>query len=113
MKLARMSSACRVMPAISPTTCYPKQSKRRRVTSTSSLLVPALASSKPLGSITEKNFEDIFNVNLRRNLFTVQKAMLAHEGRRVNHSKYSIAGVEGFPGTTSTAPAKGAILSFA
>ena len=62
--------------------------------------------SKPLGSITEKNFEDIFNVNLRGTLFTVQKAMLLMKDGGSIILNSSIAGVEGFPGTTSTAPAK-------
>ena len=31
--------------------------------------------SKPLGSITEKGFDDTFNVNVRGTLFTVQKAL--------------------------------------
>ena len=43
--------------------------------------------SKPLGSITEKGFDDTFNVNVRGTLFTVLKGSAAYEGRRVNHSK--------------------------
>ena len=31
--------------------------------------------SKPLGSITEKGFDDTFNVNVRGTLFTAQKAL--------------------------------------
>ena len=31
--------------------------------------------NKPLGSITEKGFDDTFNVNVRGTLFTVQKAL--------------------------------------
>ncbi len=31
--------------------------------------------SKPFGSITEKSFDDTFNVNVRGTLFTVQKAI--------------------------------------
>ena len=42
--------------------------------------------SKPLGSITEKGFDDTFNVNVRGTLFTVQKATATYEGRWVNHS---------------------------
>ena len=41
--------------------------------------------SKPLGSITEKGFDDTFNVNVRGTLFTVLKGSAAYEGRRVNH----------------------------
>jgi NAD(P)-dependent dehydrogenase (short-subunit alcohol dehydrogenase family) len=43
--------------------------------------------SKPLGSITQKGFDDTFNVNVRGTLFTVQKGFTTHDGRRVNHSE--------------------------
>jgi NAD(P)-dependent dehydrogenase (short-subunit alcohol dehydrogenase family) len=43
--------------------------------------------SKPLGSITEKGFDDTFNVNVRGTLFTVQKGSAAYEGLGVNHSE--------------------------
>ena len=54
--------------------------------------------SKPLGSITEKGFDDTFNVNVRGTLFTVQKALpfMKDGGSIILNS--SIAGVKGFPG---------------
>ena len=54
---------------------------------------------KPLGSITEKGFDDTFNVNVRGTLFTVQKALpLMKDGGSIILNS-SIAGVKGFPGT--------------
>jgi NAD(P)-dependent dehydrogenase (short-subunit alcohol dehydrogenase family) len=62
--------------------------------------------NNPLGSITEKGFDDTFNVNVRGTLFTVQKALpLMKDGGSIILNS-SIAGVKGFPGTTVTAPAK-------
>ena len=114
-KSARMSLAFRAMPAISPTSIgCSRQSKRRRAISTSSLLAPVLASlSNPLGSITEKGFDDTFNVNVRGTLFTVQKALpLMNDGGSIILNS-SIAGVKGFPGTTVYSASKAAVRSFA
>ena len=59
--------------------------------------------SKPLGSITEKGFDDTFNVNIRGVLFTVQNALpLMRDGRSIILNS-SIVGAKGFLGTTSTA----------
>ena len=41
--------------------------------------------SKPLGSITEKGFNDAFNVNVHGTLFTVQKAMPLIKDSEINH----------------------------
>ena len=69
--------------------------------------------SKPLGSITEKGFDDTFNVNVRGTLFTVQKALpLMKDGGSIILNS-SIAGVKGFPGTTVYSASKAAIRSFA
>ena len=69
--------------------------------------------SKPLGSITEKGFDDTFNVNVRGTLFTVQKAMpLMRDGGSIILNS-SIDGVKGFPGTTVYSASKAAIRSFA
>ena len=69
--------------------------------------------SKPLGSITEKGFDDTFNVNVRGTLFTVQKALpfMKDGGSIILNS--SIAGVKGFPGATVYSASKAAIRSFA
>ena len=70
--------------------------------------------SNPLGSITEKGFDDTFNVNVRGTLFTVQKALpLMNDGRGSIILNSSIAGVKGFPGTTVYSASKAAVRSFA
>ena len=43
--------------------------------------------NNPLGSITEKGFDDTFNVNVRGTLFTVQKALPLMNDGGVNHSE--------------------------
>ena len=69
--------------------------------------------SKPLGSITENSFDDIFNVNVRGTLFTVQKALpLMKDGGSIILNS-SIVGVKGFPGTTVYSASKAAYSSFA
>jgi NAD(P)-dependent dehydrogenase (short-subunit alcohol dehydrogenase family) len=69
--------------------------------------------NKPLGSITEKGFDDTFNVNVRGTLFTVQKALpLMKDGGSIILNS-SIAGVKGFPGTTVYSASKAAVRSFA
>ena len=69
--------------------------------------------SKPLGSITEKGFDDTFKVNVRGTLFTVQKALpLIKDGGSIILNS-SIAGVKGFPGTTVYSASKAAVRSFA
>jgi NAD(P)-dependent dehydrogenase (short-subunit alcohol dehydrogenase family) len=69
--------------------------------------------SKPLGSITEKSFDDTFNVNVRGTLFTVQKALpLMEDGGSIILNS-SIAGVKGFPGTTAYSASKAKVRSFA
>jgi NAD(P)-dependent dehydrogenase (short-subunit alcohol dehydrogenase family) len=68
---------------------------------------------KPLGSITEKGFDDTFNVNVRGTLFTVQKALpLMKDGGSIILNS-SIAGVKGFPGTSVYSASKAAVRSFA
>ena len=69
--------------------------------------------NNPLGSITEKGFDDTFNVNVRGTLFTVQKALpLMKDGGSIILNS-SIAGVKGFPGTTVYSASKAAVRSFA
>ena len=68
---------------------------------------------KPLGSITEKGFDDTFNVNVRGTLFTVQKALpLMKDGGSIILNS-SNAGVKGFPGTSVYSASKAAVRSFA
>jgi len=69
--------------------------------------------NNPLGSITEKGFNDTFNVNVRGTLFTVQKALpfMKDGGSIILNS--SIAGVKGFPGTTVYSASKAAVRAFA
>ncbi len=69
--------------------------------------------NNPLGSITEKGFDDTFNVNVRGTLFTVQKALpLMKDGGSIILNS-SIAGVKGFPGTTVYSASKAAVRTFA
>ena len=69
--------------------------------------------NNPLGSITEKGFDDTFNVNVRGTLFTVQKALpLMDDGGSIILNS-SIAGVKGFPGTTVYSASKAAVRAFA
>ena len=69
--------------------------------------------NNPLGSITEKGFDDTFNVNVRGTLFTVQKALpLMKDGGSIILNS-SIAGAKGFPGTTVYSASKAAVRSFA
>ena len=69
--------------------------------------------SSPLGSITDKSFDDTFDVNVRGTLFTVQKALpLIKDGGSIILNG-STAGVKGFPGTTVYSASKAAVRSFA
>jgi NAD(P)-dependent dehydrogenase (short-subunit alcohol dehydrogenase family) len=68
---------------------------------------------KPLGTITEKGFDDTFNVNVRGTLFTVQKAMpLFRDGGSIILNS-SIANSQGLPGASVYAASKAAVRSFA
>lgn len=69
--------------------------------------------NNPLGSITEKGFDDTFNVNVRGTFFTVQKALpLMKDGGSIILNS-STAGVKGFPGTSVYSASKAAVRSFA
>jgi NAD(P)-dependent dehydrogenase (short-subunit alcohol dehydrogenase family) len=69
--------------------------------------------SIPLGAITEANFDNTFNVNVRGTLFTVQKALpLLRNGGSIIMTG-SIAGTKGFPGLSVYSASKAAIRSFA
>jgi NAD(P)-dependent dehydrogenase (short-subunit alcohol dehydrogenase family) len=67
----------------------------------------------PLGSITEENFDNTFNVNVRGTLFTVQKALpLMRDGGSIIMTG-SIASVKGFEGFSVYNASKAAVRSFA
>lgn len=67
----------------------------------------------PLGSVTEANFDQTFNVNVRGTLFTVQKALpLMRDGGSIIMTG-SIASVKGFEGLSVYNASKAAIRSFA
>src|SRR5437660_3640398 len=66
-----------------------------------------------LGAITEANFDNTFNVNVRGTLFTVQKTLpLMRDGGSIIMTG-SIASVKGFPGMSVYNASKAAIRSFA
>jgi NAD(P)-dependent dehydrogenase (short-subunit alcohol dehydrogenase family) len=67
----------------------------------------------PLGSITEANFDQTFNVNVKGTLFTVQKALpLMRDGGSIIMTG-SIASIKGFEGFSVYNASKAAIRSFA
>jgi NAD(P)-dependent dehydrogenase (short-subunit alcohol dehydrogenase family) len=69
--------------------------------------------SAPLGSITESQFDKIFNVNVRGLLFTVQKALpLFQDGGSIILSS-SVGGSKGTPALSLYNASKAAIRSFA
>jgi len=68
---------------------------------------------KPLGTVTEKGFDDTFGVNVRGTLFTVQKALpLLAEGASIILTT-SIANESGMPGASVYGASKAAVRSFA
>ena len=67
----------------------------------------------PLGSITEANFDQTFNTNVKGTLFTVQKALpLMRDGGSIIMTG-SIASVKGFGGFSVYNASKAAVRSFA
>jgi NAD(P)-dependent dehydrogenase (short-subunit alcohol dehydrogenase family) len=69
--------------------------------------------NKPVGAITEKSFDNVFNVNVRGTLFTVQKALpLFRDGGSIILNT-SIANELGFPGASVYSASKAAVRSFA
>src|SRR5262249_4807145 len=67
----------------------------------------------PIGSITEENFDQTFNVNVRGTLFAVQKALpLMRDGGSIILNG-SIASAKGFPGFSVYNASKAAVRSFA
>tara|TARA_R110002049_G_scaffold214533_3_gene385995 strand:+ start:11809 stop:12543 length:735 start_codon:yes stop_codon:yes gene_type:complete len=67
----------------------------------------------PLGTISEKGYEEQFNVNVRGTLFTVQNALpLFSDGGSIILNG-SIANAKGFPGSSVYSASKAAVRSFA
>lgn len=67
----------------------------------------------PLGSISEANFDNTFNVNVRGTLFTVQKALpLFNDGGSIFMTG-SIASVKGFPFWSVYAASKAVLQAYA
>lgn len=66
-----------------------------------------------IGDVTEKHFDEIFDLNVRGTLFTVQKALpLFNDGGSIILNG-SIAAVKGFPGLGVYNASKAAVRSFA
>jgi NAD(P)-dependent dehydrogenase (short-subunit alcohol dehydrogenase family) len=67
----------------------------------------------PISEITEELADEVFDLNLKAVLFTVQKALpLMRDGGSIIITS-SIAGVKGFPGRTAYAAAKAGLRAFA
>jgi NAD(P)-dependent dehydrogenase (short-subunit alcohol dehydrogenase family) len=67
----------------------------------------------PLGSITEKHFDDTFNVNVKGVLFTVQKALPIFKDGGSIILNASTVSVKGFPAFSVYSATKAALRSFA
>ena len=66
-----------------------------------------------IGEITEENFDNLFDLNTRGTLFTVQKALpLFNDGGSIFMTG-SIASVKGWPGYSAYAASKAALRAFA
>jgi NAD(P)-dependent dehydrogenase (short-subunit alcohol dehydrogenase family) len=66
----------------------------------------------PFGAVSTEHFDQVFNVNVRGTLFTVQKALpLLRDGGSIILTG-SIASVKGLPGFTVYSASKAAIRSF-
>ncbi len=73
----------------------------------------AIVGNVPLALITEKHFDDIFNVNVKGVLFTVQKALpIFNDGGSIILNG-SIMGSKGWPASSVYSSTKAAIRSFA
>ncbi|MDR6584188.1 3-oxoacyl-ACP reductase [Herbaspirillum sp. BH-1] len=73
----------------------------------------ASADAKPLGLIDEADFDQIFNLNVRGLLFSVQKALPLMSAGGAIVLNGSVAGVKGFPGQSLYNASKAAVRSFA
>lgn len=69
--------------------------------------------TEPLGAITEESFNEVFNLNVKGTLFTIQKALpLLNDGASIIING-SIASGKGISGTGVYSASKAAIRSFA
>ncbi|CAF1275268.1 unnamed protein product [Didymodactylos carnosus] len=67
----------------------------------------------PLGSITEKQFDELFNINVKGVLFTVQKVLpLISEGGSIILNG-SVSSIKGHPTASLLSASKAAVRSFA
>lgn len=71
------------------------------------------ALSQPLAAVTEDSFDDVFAVNVRGTLFTVQKALPLMSAGGSIILNGSAGAVKGVPGATVYAASKAALRSFA
>src|SRR6204780_3439778 len=72
-----------------------------------------IAEFAPLGQISEKHFDSIFDINVKGVLFTVQKALaLLPDGASIILNA-SIVGSKGFPANSVYSATKAALRSFA
>ncbi|HMG32956.1 MAG TPA: glucose 1-dehydrogenase [Blastocatellia bacterium] len=72
-----------------------------------------LATSAPLGSITEEHYDSIFNINVKGMLFTIQKALpLMPDGSSIILNA-SIVASKGSPAISVYSATKAAVRSFA
>ncbi len=73
----------------------------------------AVAIFAPIGSITEEQFDTMFNINVRGLLFTVQKALpLIPDGGSIILNASAVS-VKGLPAMSAYAATKAAVRSFA
>jgi len=72
-----------------------------------------VAEFAPLGSITEKHFDDTFNINVKGVLFTIQKALPIFKDGGSIILNASIVSVKGIPAFSVYSATKAAIRSFA
>ena len=68
---------------------------------------------RPLGTIDEQAFDQLFGLNVRGMLFTVQKALPLVSSGSVVVLNGSVAGSKGFPGQSLYNASKAAVRSFA
>jgi NAD(P)-dependent dehydrogenase (short-subunit alcohol dehydrogenase family) len=71
------------------------------------------AEDRKLGEITEQHFDDIFGLNARGTLFTVQKALPLFNDGGSMFMTGSIASVRGYPSWSVYAASKAALLAYA
>ncbi|UJR14294.1 hypothetical protein I4U23_001284 [Adineta vaga] len=67
----------------------------------------------PLGSITEQQFDNVFNINVKGVLFTVQKALPIFTDGGSIILNGSVLSIKGFPNSSVYCATKAAIRSFA